>query len=489
TDRVSHLLVIRLNNFLAIEAAFGAVAADEAMDHLRCAAERHLGRIDLHSTGRGEMTLKTSALPMMSAPAATLVDRLCAMLGAEPFRFGEVEILLSVSAGCAKTRNPMQALPNRALEDQARDRLSASTLPAAHVMARSVEWAARYRRDMAAAVRLMAQARCGALMFNWRPIARTGLHGVALHQEAAPEIAAVKGDRIDYANARAATERLGLAHMMDRLLLSHVLDQLAINPSSRLSVPISTQSLSLNLQGADAGWTDLLARLKRDPGLAGRLTVEMADNEGMTRFQDALAFVQALRRLGARISVARFGTGHASIAQLKAIAPEVVKLDASFMRAACRSERDRERIRQLVRLARTVSPIVIVDGIESAWHLRVASESGAEWVAGSYLGRPTPHISPIALCVDAKWRSPTEMDPIVRAADGLSSYAAHIRSVGGPDGGLHSGHIGDADLRARAAAAWRRPAGSAESAGRAADQLHPKRDGGSIAHAGPASRL
>lgn len=424
TDQADHLLVIRLNNFLAIEAAFGPAAARGAMDHLCCAAQGHLGRVDLRRIERGEMTLNIRASLMTSGPIGALVDNMCVALAAEPFRCGEAEMLLSVSAGCA--------MAGDRVEDEARGRLAASTLPATQIVARSEEWGARYRKDMGAAVKLIGLARRGALTFNWRPVARPGLHGAALYHEAM---------LLDCADARAAIERLGLAHLIDRLLLSDVLDELESDPVACLSLAISTQSLSLNLHGKDAGWTDLFARLKRNQQLARRLVVEIADNSGMTRFRDALAFVQGLRVLGARISVARFGSGHASISQLKAIAPDVVKLDSPFMHRACHSERHRTRISQLLGLARTVSPMVIVDGIESPWQLRLAVEQGAEWVVGSHLKRSSQRRS-----WPKQEHGGAETDPIMGAGRGLRGYAAHIGNVGVRDGGLYPGHVGDAFL-------------------------------------------
>ena len=57
THQTAHLLVIRLNNFLAIETAFGSEAATGAMEHLRRSAERHLGRIEVRRVDRDEIEL------------------------------------------------------------------------------------------------------------------------------------------------------------------------------------------------------------------------------------------------------------------------------------------------------------------------------------------------------------------------------------------------------------------------------------------------
>ncbi|HKT75192.1 MAG TPA: EAL domain-containing protein [Sphingobium sp.] len=387
-DQADHLLVIRLNNFLAIEAAYGSAAARGAVEHLRRAAERHLGRIQLQRIEQDEIELTARQPVMKGLPMGALVDALCCVLSADPFRCGDVDLLLSVSAGYAGAGEAGDAVSGRSRQGLARARLAASTLPDMP-LARSDEGLTHYRKDMEAAARLLTLVRRGAAFLSWRPVARPQDPGTILYHEALLRRVGDRGEPMDCAEAYGALERLGLAHLLDRQMLSDVLDELEADPASCLSVAISSQSLSLNLHGEAAGWSDLLDRLRREPGLGRRLVVEIADNSGMACFRDALAFVRALRGLGVRISVARFGSGHASIGQLLALSPDVVKLDGPFMHTAYQSERNRMRVGHLLGLARTVSPTVIVDGIESPWHLHLAVEEGAQWVAGSHLGRPS----------------------------------------------------------------------------------------------------
>lgn len=387
-DQAGHLLIVRLNNHAAIAAAFGPAAVADAMNHMLGAARRHLGGVRVERIERGEILIWAKPSLMTGVGTATLVDTLCVVLGAEPFRYGEEEILLSVSAGHAAAGDRIAALPGRTLAEEARGVLGASTLPV-QMAGRAQDWAALYAHDMAAAARLVGQMRRGALFFTWRPICRAADHGTILYHEAALRRVGDMGEQMDCADGYGALQRLGLAHLIDRLLLSDVLDELESDPAACLSVAISSQSLSLNLHGEGAGWTDLFARLKRNRRLARRLVVEISDNCGMSCFRDALAFVRALREMGVRIAIGRFGSGRASIGQLRAIAPDVVKLDSPFLHAAYQCERNRVRVGQLLELARGICSTVIVDGVESPWHMRLVMEEGAEWIAGTHLGRPS----------------------------------------------------------------------------------------------------
>jgi EAL domain-containing protein (putative c-di-GMP-specific phosphodiesterase class I) len=397
--QADQLLVIRLNNFAGIAAAFGQDAALGAMEYLRRGAERHLGRIELRRMERDEIELLTAYPRMRCLPPGTLVDTLCGTLSADAFRFGDADILLSVSVGYG---------PAARGGEEAGVRLAASCLQEVRMVGRSAEWVARYRKDMEIAAGLVIRMRRGPVFPAWRRVSRTDGQGTILYHEAVLREAGDSG---------VALERLGLAHLLDRMMVTQVLEELEADPAACLCVPVASQNLSLNLHGEEAGWSDLLARLRRDPDLARRLVIEITDNSPLPRFHDALAFVRALRGLGVRLSVARFGSGHASIGQLTALSPDVVKIDGAFLRAAHRSERDRRRIGHLIELARTISPTVIVDGVDSSWHLQLAREESAQWIAGSHVGQPS---------LRRGWLD-------VRYGDSVASLAAFNSSLHRPD--------------------------------------------------------
>ena len=350
--QAEHLLIISPNNFHAIEAAYGPDAARAAIDHLCHRARQHLGRIGLRSAD-GSRIMLTARYPLMqSLPVERLVEKLCEAIDGEPFRYNGCDILLSVSAGQAFVGEHL----GRAQEMEASARLAASTLRQSQIVVRRGEGVALYRRDMEQAAALLRWVQDGEAVLSWRLVSRPRDGSTILYYEAMLRRVGENGEQMDCAAHYAALERL--------------------------SVAVSPHSLSSNVHGQGAGWTDLIDRLGREPSLARRLVIEIGDNSGIACFRDALSFVRTLRGLGVRISVARFGSGQASIGQLMALSPDVVKLDSPFMRTAYESEHNRLRVGHLLGLARTMSSTVIVDGVESPWHLHLAAEQAAEWVTG-----------------------------------------------------------------------------------------------------------
>ncbi|CCA90408.1 EAL domain-containing protein [Novosphingobium sp. PP1Y] len=166
-----------------------------------------------------------------------------------------------------------------------------------------------------------------------------------------------------------------------------MLDELEADPLASISFAISAQSLSPHLHGRDAAWTELLARLRADKGLAARLVLEIHETAPMTGFAEVQALVGQMRALGARICIAGFGSGFASTRQLLMIQPDIVKLDSIFLHTAYQCERNRNRISHLIGLARTLSNTLVIDGVETPWHMKLAREENVQWIAGPLQGR------------------------------------------------------------------------------------------------------
>ncbi|WP_206780921.1 hypothetical protein, partial [Sphingobium sp. LB126] len=78
-----HLPIVRLNNALPIRTAYGERAAQAALDHLRQKMDRHFGTEGCRVDGTG-VALCPLADPFVHAP---MLDSLCILLEADPFRF------------------------------------------------------------------------------------------------------------------------------------------------------------------------------------------------------------------------------------------------------------------------------------------------------------------------------------------------------------------------------------------------------------------
>ncbi|MDE8650520.1 EAL domain-containing protein [Novosphingobium album (ex Liu et al. 2023)] len=389
TGGSNYLFVVRLNNAAVIAAAYGPRAVDAALAHLRAGLERALGPVRLSppagegEPGEGEIVARMQAAPLEPALLRALIDELCTDLGTTPLRHEGQRILLSVSVGHA---DPVMGTGARAVavqEAEARRCLLAATVSAASEIPRTALARRACREDMAAAATLLEQVARGEAFFAWRPVHKVREPGKVLHHEALLRLPCGRGAPIECGEARGALERLGLAHLLDRQLVSKALDELDADAGTTIALGISAQSLSFHLNGPDATWTELLSRLRRDRDLAGRLILEIHEASPLAAIADALAFVCELRALGVRLAIAGFGSASSAFRRLLVLLPDMVKLDAALLDAACRDDDARARMGQLVGRARSLTGRVIVDGADSALHRELALECGAEWITAT----------------------------------------------------------------------------------------------------------
>ena len=95
-----------------------------------------------------------------------------------------------------------------------------------------------------------------------------------------------------------------------------------------------------------------------------------------------------LRRLGVRIAVDDFGTGHTSVNRLQALHADGVKIDRSLV--ASTDPADVELVRLFVHAAHAFGLVVVAQGVEREDQLAPLARSGCDGMQGYLLARPQP---------------------------------------------------------------------------------------------------
>lgn len=385
--RGNYLLIVRIDNARAIEAAYGSEALAAAVEHVRAGIRAQIETAEIVETTAQGLTATAHAPLLGSEFPRTQVDDLCMSIGTSPLRFGDARILLSISAGYSDPFEVGIDANNAQAKSLAHRRLSGTRAPAQSVLPYNPGEQARYREDMKLAAQLIERHVAGETFFAWRPIFSPDDPTLVLRHEALLRYAGERGEQFDCGRYYRALTRLGLAHLMDRLLVIRVLDELAGDPDAELSVEISMQSLSFDLNGQDSAWTELMARLEHRPDLAARLVLEVHEGTARAPREDILAFLGVFRALGGRLSLAGFGSCSASIREVARLRPDTLKLDSAFLRTASTSGLNRARFADLVDLARTLTTTVIADGAETPDQWAIVAEQGVRWIAAARSNR------------------------------------------------------------------------------------------------------
>ncbi|HEY4192501.1 MAG TPA: EAL domain-containing protein, partial [Mesorhizobium sp.] len=98
--------------------------------------------------------------------------------------------------------------------------------------------------------------------------------------------------------------------------------------------------------------------------------------------------VSEMRRTGIRIAVDDFGSGHSTTRRMSVVEPDIVKLDGQWFAQLCSHAEAEKLFKPLVATLHARGIKVLVEGIETAHHLRVALGGDVDLLQGFHLARP-----------------------------------------------------------------------------------------------------
>ena len=129
-------------------------------------------------------------------------------------------------------------------------------------------------------------------------------------------------------------------------------------------VPIAVNVSALQFQQAQ--FVDRVASVLAISGLPpALLELELTESILVRDAEEALHRLQALSKLGVRLSIDDFGTGYSSLAYLKRFPIDKLKVDRSFVMGLPNDESDAAIVRAILQMARALNMGVIAEGVET----------------------------------------------------------------------------------------------------------------------------
>ena len=182
----------------------------------------------------------------------------------------------------------------------------------------------------------------------------------------------------------AAIEQIGLIGLIDRFVLERAFAELAAHPGVRLGFNVS------GLTACDRPWLRLLmSLLRRQPGLAHRVVVEITETAALSDLDESARFVETLRHAGCRVALDDFGAGYTSLRHLQVLAVDTIKIDGSFVRSLADCRENRVILRHLLGLTRGFGLSTIAECVETEEEASLLREEGVGFLQGYHFGRPT----------------------------------------------------------------------------------------------------
>jgi diguanylate cyclase (GGDEF)-like protein/PAS domain S-box-containing protein len=320
-----------------------------------------------------------------SAPEIVdMAERLASAIASEPFQVADREISLTASVGVAfaDAEGPGHLLRNA---DVAMSRAKGSGGGRVEVFAAHMHADVMRRLEMASDLR--AAVTGGRLTLEYQPVVELATSRV-IGVEALARWSR-DGHAVPPAEFLRVAEDSGLIVSLGDQVLREACVQAAAWRGSGWPIGVSV-NFSLRQVTAAGFAASVLSALDESGLPPAALTLEVAERvliEGAGPMADGLA---ELRRHGVRLAIDDFGTGYASLAYLRQLAVDVIKIDPSFIAGLGADATLAMLTRTIIQVGHDLGIEVVAEGIERPEHLELLRAMGCGLGQGFLIARPMP---------------------------------------------------------------------------------------------------
>ena len=151
-------------------------------------------------------------------------------------------------------------------------------------------------------------------------------------------------------------------------------------------------SIAINLSVHNLRDPELLNKieqcLKLNNLYSSEISFEITENAMMTNPEKSIQVLNKLHQLGVKLSVDDFGTGFSSLAYLKLLPVNELKIDKSFVMDMEQDESDRLIVHSTIELSHNLGLNVVAEGIENKACWDMLLEMGCDTAQGYYMSKP-----------------------------------------------------------------------------------------------------
>jgi Amt family ammonium transporter len=200
-----------------------------------------------------------------------------------------------------------------------------------------------------------------------------------------------RGEIIPPGKFLSAAERYQLMPTVDRWVVHRACELLGEHSASvgediaRFAINLSGQSLQ------DESFLDfVIGEIKASSLPPGVLCFELTETATIGNLVKAQNFIRRLQDLGCQFALDDFGTGVSSLAYLKDLSVNYLKIDGSFVRDAITNSRSESMIKAIAQLAKVMCMETIAEYVETdALRARMA-DLGVDYGQGFAMGKAQP---------------------------------------------------------------------------------------------------
>jgi diguanylate cyclase (GGDEF)-like protein len=169
-------------------------------------------------------------------------------------------------------------------------------------------------------------------------------------------------------------------------------------------------NVSVNISACDLVDVDLPARLaqmfEKEGCAAQWITLEVTENAIVGEPGHALKNLERLHELGCKLALDDYGTGYSTLAYLRRLPLDELKIDKSFTMGMTTDASDGLIVRSTIELAHKLGLTVVAGGVEDEATLNELRTLGCDAVQGFLVSRPLPAADVPAWVRESPWTRP-----------------------------------------------------------------------------------
>jgi len=390
------VLFVDLDHFKLVNDSLGHDAGDEVLREMALRIGNCLGSADMVSRFGGDelVILHPHAI---SGSESALGSRILACM-AQPMRVAGREVVLSASVGvalCAAGKKSAEQL----LREADTALYSAKSRGRGRVEHFNEELHTRVEKRVQIESDLRVALRESQLFVLYQPQVNLK-NGRVVGVEALVRWRHPRHGIVMPVEFISIAEECGLIQGLGRFVLRQSCQQLAewarLSPGRALTMTVNVSPRQID----EPGFVAELAQLLGETGIRpDALCLELTESAVIGEARDTAQILRQITQMGVFVSIDDFGTEHSSLARLRSMPAEVLKIDRCFVDGLSSEPGDTAVVSSILSLAYAMGKHAIAEGVEHAEQAIALRRLGCE-VAQGYLFSPPVEASQILPMLD-----------------------------------------------------------------------------------------
>jgi len=184
-------------------------------------------------------------------------------------------------------------------------------------------------------------------------------------------------------------EKTGLINPLTDWVLGEAMSQFSIWKAKNIELVIAVNISAENLKAPE--FYSSVCQMVEDAGISTEaIMLEITESAVVDNPSEAIAILQRFRDRGFKLSIDDYGTGYSSLAQLKDLPVDELKIDMSFVKRLPHDDGDKIIVRSTIELAHNMGLTVVAEGVENELAMNWLRDKGCERAQGYHISRPVP---------------------------------------------------------------------------------------------------